>query len=147
MTDRKPVAVGVPGHAEGHSTNAAVAVGAAFAVKQAMDQYGLNAGMLNLCTKAKKVAEGAALMTGATWKENILSAVWPTRDNQTKAEIVQSNIELFGMPVWTDEEQFLAERIQKALPINSSYCWSWSWNMSRRRFRSFSRRFKTRTKG
>jgi aminobenzoyl-glutamate utilization protein B len=70
-------------------------------------------GAFNLFTKADKVAEGAALMTGTTWKRNVLSACWPTRDNQTMAEIVQSNIELVGMPVWTKEEQDLAKAIQK----------------------------------
>jgi len=70
--------------------------------------------------KAKKVAEGAALMTGTTWKENVLSACWPTRDNQTMAEIVQSNIELVGMPIWTGEEQSLAKAIQKAAGIKEA---------------------------
>ncbi len=70
-------------------------------------------GAYNLFSKADKVAEGAALMTGTTWKRNVLSACWPTRDNQTMAEIVQSNIELVGMPAWTKEEQDLAKAIQK----------------------------------
>jgi len=70
-------------------------------------------GANNLYLKAKKIAEGAALMTGTTFKENVLSACWPTRDNQTMAEIVQSNIELVGMPTWTEEEQKLAKSIQK----------------------------------
>jgi aminobenzoyl-glutamate utilization protein B len=71
-------------------------------------------GANDLHVKARKVAEGAALMTGTTWKEKILSACWPTRDNKTMAEIVQSNLELVGMPAWTAEEQSLARRIQKA---------------------------------
>ncbi|MEI9479431.1 MAG: amidohydrolase [Deltaproteobacteria bacterium] len=70
-------------------------------------------GANNLYVKAKKIAEGAAMMTGTTWKENVMSACWPTRDNQTMAELVQSNIELVGIPKWTDEEQALAKRIQK----------------------------------
>jgi aminobenzoyl-glutamate utilization protein B len=74
-------------------------------------------GANSLYMKAKKVAEGAALMTGTTWKENVLSACWPTRDNQTMAEIVQSNIELVGMPTWTAEEQSLAKAIQKAAGV------------------------------
>ena len=77
-------------------------------------------GANNLFTKADKVAEGAALMTGTTWKRNVLSASWPTRDNQTMAEIVQSNIELVGMPVWTAEEQKLAKAIQKVAGADAS---------------------------
>ena len=72
-------------------------------------------GMYNLYTKAKNVAQGVALMIGCTWKENVLSACWPTRDNETMAEIVQSNIDMVGMPVWTDEEQALARGINGRL--------------------------------
>ncbi len=71
-------------------------------------------GANNLHTKAQKVAEGAAMMTGTTWKESILAASWPTRDNRTMAEVIQSNIDLVGLPAWTEEEQALARRIQKA---------------------------------
>jgi aminobenzoyl-glutamate utilization protein B len=74
-------------------------------------------GASDLYMKAKKVAEGAALMTGTKWKENVLSACWPTRDNQTMAEIVQKNIELVGVPKWTEEEQALAKRIQKSAGV------------------------------
>jgi aminobenzoyl-glutamate utilization protein B len=74
-------------------------------------------GANSLYLKAKNVAQGAALMTGATWKERILSACWPTRDNKTMAEVVQANIELVGMPSWTAEEQALAKAIQKAAEV------------------------------
>ncbi|GAF80658.1 unnamed protein product, partial [marine sediment metagenome] len=46
------------------------------------------------------------------------SACWPTRDNVTMAEIVQSNIELVGMPEWTGKDQDLARRIQKAAEVD-----------------------------
>jgi aminobenzoyl-glutamate utilization protein B len=74
-------------------------------------------GARDLYDRAKNIAEGAAIMTGTTWKENVLSACWPTRDNVTMAEIVQSNIELVGMPEWTEEDQELARRIQKAAEV------------------------------
>jgi len=77
-------------------------------------------GANSLYLKARKVAEGAALMTGATWKEKVLSACWPTRDNKTMAEIVQSNIELVGMPAWTPEEQGLARSIQKSAGVKEA---------------------------
>jgi len=67
--------------------------------------------------RAAKVAEGAALMTGTTWKEHVLSACWPTRDNRTLAEVVQRNIELVGVPAWTPEDQALARRIQAAAGV------------------------------
>ena len=77
-------------------------------------------GASELYTRARKVAEGAALMTGTTWKEHVLSACWPTRDNQTLAEVMQQNIELVGMPAWTAEEQALARRIQKAAGVKET---------------------------
>jgi aminobenzoyl-glutamate utilization protein B len=77
-------------------------------------------GANNLYTKAHNVAEGAALMTGTTFKERVLSACWPTRDNRTMAEVVEHNIELVGMPTWTPEEQALAKRIQKAAAVKET---------------------------
>ena len=69
-------------------------------------------GAANLYERARLVADGAATMTGTTWEEKVLAAVWPTRDNQTIAEVVQANIDLVGMPEWTSEEQALAREIQ-----------------------------------
>jgi aminobenzoyl-glutamate utilization protein B len=62
--------------------------------------------------KAKRIAEGAAIMTGTTYSVNVLSAVWPTRANQTMAEVLHRNIELVGMPRWTESEQRLARELQ-----------------------------------
>ena len=77
-------------------------------------------GARNLHEKAQKIAEGAAMMTGTTWKEHVLAACWPTRDNKTLAEVVQSNIDFVGMPVWTAEEQTLAKRIQALVGVGAS---------------------------
>ena len=38
VTERKPVVPGAPGHAEGHNCGSALAMGALFAVMQAMDE-------------------------------------------------------------------------------------------------------------
>ncbi len=77
-------------------------------------------GANNLYSRARNVAQGAALMTGATWKETVISACWPTRDNRTMAEVVQSNIELVGMPQWTPQDQSLARAIQKAAGVKET---------------------------
>jgi len=37
--ERKPLVQGAPGHMEGHNTHAGVAIGAAYAVEQAMQRY------------------------------------------------------------------------------------------------------------
>jgi aminobenzoyl-glutamate utilization protein B len=69
-------------------------------------------GALKLFEQAKRIAEGAALMTNTEWSVDVLSAVWPTRGNRTVAETVQRNIELIGMPEWSAEEEALAKAVQ-----------------------------------
>ncbi len=70
-------------------------------------------GAMKLFEQAKKCAQGAALMTNTESEVQILSAVWPLRCNRTLSELVQRNIEMVGMPAWTDEEQQLARELQK----------------------------------
>ena len=69
--------------------------------------------------KAKAIAEGAALMTGCRCEVNIVSVCWPNRANKVMAEILQRNIELAGMPPWSEEEQVLARKVQELnhLPV------------------------------
>ena len=67
--------------------------------------------------KAKRVAQGAALMTNTEQSVQVLSAIWPTRGNRTLAEVTQKNIELVGMPRWTDEEHNLARAVQRNLKV------------------------------
>ena len=71
-------------------------------------------GAAELFSRARKMAEGACLMTGATHKETVVAACWPNWDNKPLAELVQANIELVGMPAWSREDQALAKRVQKA---------------------------------
>ena len=71
----------------------------------------------DLFSKAKKMAQGACLMTGTTYKETVMAACWPNWDNRVVAEVVQSNIELVGMPKWSEEDQVLAKQVQKAARI------------------------------
>lgn len=58
-------------------------------------------------------------MTDTTHSVEILSAVWPTRANRTVAEVIQENIELVGMPTWSEEEQSLARALQEAREVES----------------------------
>ncbi len=74
-------------------------------------------GIRNLFEKAKKVAEGAALMTGCTWKHNIVTAIWPGRDNRVLSQVIQNNIDQVGLPEWTDDENRLAREIQQAAGV------------------------------
>jgi len=69
--------------------------------------------------KAKKIAEGAALMTGCTVEATIVSVCWPNRANKGLAEVLQRNIEWVGMPQWSEEEESLVKKIQEnsSLPV------------------------------
>ena len=72
------------------------------------------AGVKGLFEQARKIAEGAALMTGTRLEVSVRSAVWPLRCNRTAAEVMQRNIETVGMPAWSAEEQAFARDVQKA---------------------------------
>lgn len=74
-------------------------------------------GVKELYEKASSIAKGACLMTGCTVKENVLSAIWPCRDNVTVAETISENVNLVGLPKWSQEEEELARRIQKAAGV------------------------------
>ena len=69
-------------------------------------------GAQRLFEQGKKIAAGAALMSNTEVEVEVLSAVWPLRCNRTLAELVQRNIEVAGMPAWTDAEQQLARELQ-----------------------------------
>jgi aminobenzoyl-glutamate utilization protein B len=70
-----------------------------------------------LFERAKKVAEGAALMTNTTYGVEVQSAVWPVRGNQTLAELVQSEYQRVGAPQWSPEEEDLARQLQEAARV------------------------------
>src|SRR6266542_887917 len=200
---RKPLVEGAPGHMEGHNLMAASAVGAAHAVKKAMEQFktpgtivvsigpaeeqlmsrpylvrdgyfkdvdaailthvadssatgyglqnyaligakftfkgrtahgGVNPNIIpdvgqiwwfirdangpwakENFDKLVNIARGAALMTGTTMEMEPFGAAWPSLGNKVIAETIQKNIEMVGMPKWTDEENKFAKELQKSL--------------------------------
>ena len=74
-------------------------------------------GALKLFEHAKKIAEGAALMTNTSVSVDVISAVWPVRGNRTLAELFQREIELVGVPDWTKEEDDLARAVQAKVKV------------------------------
>jgi aminobenzoyl-glutamate utilization protein B len=61
-------------------------------------------------------AKGAALATGTELAEiKVLTGVHQRHANKGMAEIIQKNMELVGMPEWTDEENGFAKALQKEL--------------------------------
>lgn len=61
-------------------------------------------------------AKAGALATGTELSEaRIMAAVHQRHANKAAAELFQKNIELVGMPDWTEEEQAFARALQKEL--------------------------------
>src|SRR5258708_10534389 len=58
-------------------------------------------GALKLFEQARKIAEGAALMTNTSVEVDVISAVWPVRGNRTLAELFQRPIEQVRAPDWS----------------------------------------------
>jgi aminobenzoyl-glutamate utilization protein B len=44
---------------------------------------------------------------------DVRAAVWPVRLNRTIAEVIQRNVEAVGMPVWTEDENAFARKLQR----------------------------------
>lgn len=61
-------------------------------------------------------AKGAAITTGTSLDTvTIISAIHQRHINKGMAETIQRNIELIGMPEWTEEENAFAKSLQKEL--------------------------------
>ncbi len=72
-------------------------------------------GVWDLFKRVREAAKGAALSTSTSVTERILSASWPFNGNKELAEVVQSNIEIAGMPRWSDDDQAFARAYQKSM--------------------------------
>ncbi|MGE5740601.1 MAG: amidohydrolase [Candidatus Aminicenantes bacterium RBG_16_66_30] len=62
------------------------------------------------CAKAGALAAGVELSS-----MRVISAIHQRHANKAAAELFQKNIELVGMPAWSDEEQAFAKALQKEL--------------------------------
>jgi aminobenzoyl-glutamate utilization protein B len=62
-----------------------------------------------------KIAEGAALATGATYKVRLITGVHEYLFNRPLQELMQANLELVGPPKFTAEEQVFGRALQKSL--------------------------------
>ena len=62
-----------------------------------------------------KIAKAAADMTDTTVTERVLGAAWPGAFNKPLAEALMANIRTLGMPVWSADDQALAQGAQKMM--------------------------------
>jgi aminobenzoyl-glutamate utilization protein B len=70
-----------------------------------------------LFEQAKRIAEGAALMSNTKVEVDVMSAVWPVRGNRTLAELVEREIETVGLPSWSEQEDALARAVQAKVSV------------------------------
>ncbi|MDB4621200.1 amidohydrolase, partial [Flavobacteriaceae bacterium] len=66
-----------------------------------------------LYERAKKIAEGAALMAGVRYEIQLISGIYEIQVNRTGAEVMQDNIETLGPITYTDSEVAYANTILK----------------------------------
>ncbi|MFY9610472.1 MAG: amidohydrolase [Blastocatellia bacterium] len=62
-----------------------------------------------------KMAQAAATMTDTTVTQRIVGSAWPPHFNKIVAEAQQKNIEMIGMPEWSQADQTLAKALQKEI--------------------------------
>jgi len=66
--------------------------------------------------RVKDCARGAALASGTTLDTiRVITAIHQKHSNKGLAETIQRNIELVGMPVWSEKENEFAKALQKEL--------------------------------
>jgi aminobenzoyl-glutamate utilization protein B len=73
-----------------------------------------------LYDRVLKCAEGAAIATECTYETEIVTVMHQKFSNRALADVIQNNIELVGMPQWSDEEMEFARRIQREMGANET---------------------------
>src|SRR6476646_2280296 len=63
------------------------------------------------------MARGAALTTDTTFTSRVLGSAWPGYFNKPIAEDMQKNIDVVGMPEWSEDDQKLAKALQHELKV------------------------------
>jgi aminobenzoyl-glutamate utilization protein B len=72
-------------------------------------------GIRELYDLGNTMAQAATMMTGTTVSQRMVGSAWPTHFNKVIAEVQQKNIELIGMPEWSEADQTLAKALQKEI--------------------------------
>ena len=80
--ERKPLIPGAPGHMEGHNTHPAIAVGAAFAVKQAMERYNIPGSVaISLGPAEEQIISRPYLVRAGQFKDSDIAILLHIADN------------------------------------------------------------------
>ena len=62
-----------------------------------------------------KFAQAATMMTDTTVTQRVVGSAWPCHFNKPIAEVQYKNIEMVGMPEWSEADQTLAKALQKEI--------------------------------
>jgi len=73
------------------------------------------AGVDLVYNKIKKMAEGAALMTGTTYKIELISGMYNMLVNRAGAQVLENNLELLGPISYNEKEIAFGKAVQKSL--------------------------------
>lgn len=71
----------------------------------------------DLLARVRKLAEGAALMTGTAATVTVQGGNWETLVNETGARLLHANLLWLGPAVYTDQEQDFAKQVQRATGV------------------------------
>lgn len=65
------------------------------------------------------MATAAAMMTGTTVEERVYGSAWPSNFNKPLAEAMHANIQVVGMPEWSEADEALAKAAQRELGVDT----------------------------
>lgn len=63
------------------------------------------------------MAKAASMATGTTFTQRVVGSAWPNHFNKVVAEVQQKNIDMVGMPKWSDDDQLLAKELQREIGV------------------------------
>jgi aminobenzoyl-glutamate utilization protein B len=61
------------------------------------------------------MAHAATMMTGTTVTQRLVGSAWPTNFYTVIPEAQQKNLQLVGMPEWSEADQSLAKALHKEM--------------------------------
>jgi aminobenzoyl-glutamate utilization protein B len=73
--------------------------------------------IMNMWHIGEDMAKGATLMTDTTYTSRLLGSAWPGYFNKPIAEDMYENIKKVGLPQWSQDDQTLAQALQKELKV------------------------------
>jgi aminobenzoyl-glutamate utilization protein B len=78
-------------------------------------------GIKEIWAAGDQIAKGAAMMTNTeVLPTRVMGSAWPRHFNRAVAQVTHANIQMVGMPEWSEADQTFARAVQKELGANQS---------------------------